>query len=157
MLEPALMLVSSPAAQGPDMTQYLVVCVGLIAVVLGLAYGFRRIFSRAISARAARRSLQVVDVLPLGGKQRLAVVRCYDRTFVVGLGDKEVSLVAELDVQALPEPTAEPLPLPADQSAFQRLLQRAVPRAPRPQPAAAAAMASHTTAPARLAPEGWLG
>ena len=53
-------------------------------------------------ARAARRSLQVLDVLPLGGKQRLAVVRCYDRTFLLGLGEKEVGLVSELDAVIAP-------------------------------------------------------
>ena len=53
------------------------------------------------------RSLSVLDVLPLGGKRRLAVVRCYDRTFVLGLGDREISAIAELD----PVGPAEETPL----------------------------------------------
>ena len=132
---------------GPDMTQYFMVCVGLIALVVLGGYAFKRVFARSLSARAARRSLQIVDVLPLGGKQRLAVVRCYERTFVVGLGDKEMCLVTELDAQSTPELVAlsiEPLPTEADQSTFQRLLRAARPRAPRkmtaPQPSGAPAL-----------------
>ncbi|MEO6708109.1 MAG: flagellar biosynthetic protein FliO [Planctomycetota bacterium] len=131
-----LALLEGPAAAktGPDMTQYFGVCVGLILLVVLGGYAFKRLFAHTLSTRAARRSLQIVDVLPLGGKQRLAVVRCYERTFVVGLGDKEMCLVTELDAQSTPELVAssvEPLPTPADQSAFQRLLRAARPRPPR--------------------------
>jgi flagellar biogenesis protein FliO len=62
--------------------------------------------------------------LPLGGKQRLAVVRCYDRTFALGLGEKEVSLVAEIDpVHAAAKKPAEPGP--ADKHAFLQALSKA--------------------------------
>ncbi len=139
---------------GPDMMQYLGVCVGLILLIVAGGWAFKRLFSRTLSARAARRSLQVIDMLPLGGRQKLAVVRCYERTFVIGLGDKELCLVAELDGQATPELAAtsvEPLASEADQSAFQRLLRSAVPRAPRKvaPPGRAAKQA--------LSPEGVLG
>ncbi len=137
------------------MTQYLVVCVGLIALVVLGGFGFKRLFARSLSARAARRSLQIVDMLPLGGKQKLAVVRCYERTFVVGLGDKEVCLITELDMQSTPELVAssvEPLPSPADQNAFQRLLRNARPRPPR------GATPTPQRAPeSTLSPEGVLG
>jgi hypothetical protein len=38
-------------------------------------------------------------VLPLGGRRQLVVVRCYDRTLALGLGDRDVSLLAELDTE----------------------------------------------------------
>jgi len=100
----------APAAfgSGPDLARYLLVCGGMIALLLVCGYGLRRLVRGAQSARAARRSLQMLDLLPLGGKQRLAVVRCYDRTFVLGLGDKEVALVAELDPEVDRAPTREP-------------------------------------------------
>lgn len=142
-------------AQGPDMTQYLAVCAGLIGLVVFGGWAFKRLFARSLSSRASRRSLQVLDLLPLGGRQKLAVVRCYDRTFVVGLGDKELCLVAELDAQATPELAAasvEPLASAADQNAFQRLLQGARPRAPR-----GANPAPRRAAESALAPEGVLG
>jgi flagellar biogenesis protein FliO len=107
---------------GPDLTRYFVVCGGLLALVALLAFGFRRLIGRTLAVRAARRSLQVVDMLPLGGKQRLAVVRCYDRTFLIGLGDKEVSGLAELDAAVLPE--RELAPTKADLHGFARVLDR---------------------------------
>jgi flagellar biosynthetic protein FliO len=84
-------------ATGPDLTRYLVVCVASIAALLGLAWLLRRTVGGRFRARAARRSLQVLDVLPLAGKQKLVVVRCYDRSFLIGTGEKEVRMLAELD------------------------------------------------------------
>jgi flagellar biogenesis protein FliO len=130
----ALLQTSPGTVGGPDLTQYFAVCVGLIAAIVIGGFAIKRLFKHTLTARAARRSLRIVDVLPLGGKQRLAVVSCYERTFIVGLGDKELCLVAELDAQATPELTAAgatPLPLPADQNAFQRLLGAVRPRAPK--------------------------
>ncbi len=83
--------------EGPDLTRYLLVCAGLVVLVGALGWLVRRLFARSLKERAARRCLQVTDLLPLGGKQRLAVVRCYDRSFLLGLGEKEVALLAELD------------------------------------------------------------
>ena len=115
---------AKPTATGPDLTRYLVVCGLLIALVVGLGWVFRRVVAGSLKLRAAQRSLQVIDLLPLGGKQRLAVVRCYDRTFALGLGEKEISLVAELD--AVIAPRAEAPPRPADARAFKDLIDRAL-------------------------------
>ena len=52
-------LTAKPNA-GTDMTQYLAVCVGLIALVLCCGWGFKRLFARSLAARAAKRSLQVL-------------------------------------------------------------------------------------------------
>ena len=84
-------------SSGPDLTRYLIACAGLILLLGGLAWVARRYLSSTLKARAGRRALQVLDMLPLGGKQRVCVVRCYDRTFALGVGDKEVGLIAEID------------------------------------------------------------
>ncbi|HED66090.1 MAG TPA: flagellar biosynthetic protein FliO [Planctomycetes bacterium] len=94
--------VATGLTSGPDLTRYVLVCLGLVALVLFLAWFFRRFVAESVKRRAAKRSLRVVDVLPLGGKRRLAVVQCYDRCFLIGLGEKEVTSIAELDE---PEPT----------------------------------------------------
>lgn len=107
---------------GPDMTRYLLVCGGLLALVLLLGVGFRKLISRTVTARAAQRSMQVMDMLPLGNKQRLCVVRCYDRTFLIGLGDKELSSIAELD--PVIAPATQPAPSRADLLTFSRMLER---------------------------------
>lgn len=82
---------------GPDMTRYVTICAVLILGTILVAYLFRRFLAGSMRTRAAARSLEILDVLPLGGKKKLSVIRCYDRTFVLGLGEKEVALVAELD------------------------------------------------------------
>ena len=97
------------ATSGVDMTRYTLVCVGLVVAILGLAWAFRRVISGNLRGRANRRSMQVVDILPLGGKRQLAVVRCYDRTLVLGLGERDVSLVTELDADQDVEGSLEKL------------------------------------------------
>jgi len=104
ILAPALLEGASVA--GPDWGRYWGVCALLLLATGGIAWAFRRAIGKAWKTRAAQRSLQVLDVLPLGGRRRLSVVRCYDRTFVLGLGDKEISLVAELDPVIGQEATA---------------------------------------------------
>jgi flagellar biogenesis protein FliO len=133
---------------GPDLTRYLLVSSALLLAVAGLAFGFRRFVGKSLVAKAAKRSLQVMDVLPLGSRQRLAVVRCYDRTFLLGLGERELALVAELDAVIAPERQA--LPSAADRSAFARWLERS-PAAPAP-PVLPAPPAVTVPAPAAPAP-----
>ncbi len=95
---------------GIDLLNYLLVC-GLILLLLGgLAYLMRRFVTGSVRRRAAKRSLRVIDVLPLSGRVKLVVVRCYDRSFLVGLGDKEVRAIAELSSE---EPALEARSEPA--------------------------------------------
>lgn len=149
---PAVVLAIAPGSlggtEGPDLTRYLLVCSALLLGLALLAFGLRRLAGRTLAGRAARRSLQVMDVLPLGGRSRLAVVRCYDRTFLLGMGEREVSLVAELDGVIAPDET--PLPERADREAFARLLARAPVRAPGRAPLRAPATVA-AAAPARAA------
>jgi len=107
---------------GPDLTRYFTVCGVLILVTIAIAWGLRRLLAGNLKLRASQRSLQVLDALSLGGKKRLAVVRCYDRTFVLGLGEREITPVAELD----PASGAEPQPVDPskpDQAAFAQALE----------------------------------
>lgn len=166
------------AMPGLDMTRYAAVCLGLVVMILLLGWGFKRFLAGNLRTRAGERSMKVVDVLPLGAKRQLAVVRCYDRTFVLGLGEREVNLVTELDVDedvegALPaaDPTATAARPPA--AGFGGLLEAAMgklgagraaganpetrpgPRAelrPTPPPAAPTTTAPATTRSATMPP-----
>lgn len=111
------------SAQGPDLTRYFTVLGILLVAIVALAFGFKKLFAGAMRAKAAKRHLAIVDLLPLGGKQRIAVVRCYDRTFALGLGDKEVALIAELD-PVVAEGRGQPTPDRAERTEFASLLQR---------------------------------
>lgn len=121
-------------ASGPDLTRYLVVCAATIAALLFLAWVFRRFVAGHVQTRAAKRSLQVLDVLPLSGKQKLVVVRCYERSFLLGVGEKEVRAIAELD--PVP-PTRAAGPGPSFSAALEgELVLQPAPAAARPATAA---------------------
>lgn len=93
-------------ASGVDLSRYVLVCVALgVLLALGL-WLLRRGVAGTLRRRAARRSLGVLDVLPLGRNKRLVVVRCYDRSFLIGVGEKELSCMAELE-RAEPEGPSE--------------------------------------------------
>jgi flagellar biogenesis protein FliO len=113
LMLPILALVSDlaahPAREGPDWNRYVLLCALLLVVLGALAWGMRALVAGSARIGGARRSLQVIDVLSLGGKQRVCVVRCYDRTFALGVGDKEVGLIAEIDAEAsMPKANAAP-------------------------------------------------
>ena len=106
-----MVLASGETPAGPDFSRYLLVCGLLLVGIVGLGLLTRRVLGRSLQMRAAKRSLQVTDVLPLGGKQRLLVVRCFDRSFLIGQGDKELSKIAELDeleLESMKRLVAEP-------------------------------------------------
>ena len=150
MFQPHLLAVADTTlggTQGPDLTRYLVVCGGLLLLVGLLGFAFRKLVTRTLSARAAPRQMQVMDVLPLGGKHKLCVVRCYDRTFLIGVGEKELSQIAELD--PVIAPTRETPPGKVELHAFSKVLERL--RGPSATPAAPAASATN------LSREGLLG
>ena len=108
--------------EGPDLTRYFTVCAILLVVTGLLAWGSRRLFASGLKKRASQRSLQTLDVLPLGGKQKLVVVRCYDRTFALGVGDHEITPIAELDSVEAPEAITVPAGK-ANDAAFAQALE----------------------------------
>ncbi|MFN0244928.1 MAG: FliO/MopB family protein [Planctomycetota bacterium] len=122
-----LALADAPArfagTSGPDLTRYITVCALLLVAIGGLAWGFRKLITGALRVKAAQRSLQIVDVLPLSNKQRVCVVRCYDRTFALGVGEKEIGLIAELDMSHTD--VVVPAAAPSRKSSFVAALARA--------------------------------
>ncbi|MAE28740.1 MAG: flagellar biosynthetic protein FliO [Planctomycetota bacterium] len=115
--------------QGPDLTRYIFVCGFLVIATLGLAWGFRRLFADSLRARAKERHLAVLDVLPLGKGRQVSVVRCFDRTFALGLAEKSVSLIAELDAVVGQEQVCGQEGA-VDLMDFNRLLESSGPRQP---------------------------
>ena len=128
-LPTAIALDAARLGGGFDLGRYLAVVLGLLALSGLVLWGSRRLIRGALRQRAGKRSLAIVDVLPLGGRRQLAVVRCYDRTFALGLGDKDVALIAELDPVLVPasEPSAARRPAAADSETrrFEGLVERA--------------------------------
>jgi flagellar biogenesis protein FliO len=88
-------------SEGPDLGWLMATVAVFVVTIAGLAFLFRKVVGGSLKARASKRDMHVLDVLPLGNKRQLAVVRCYDRTFALGLGERSVDLVAELDSQVI--------------------------------------------------------
>lgn len=145
----ALVLETPARAGGPDLTRYFTIVAILIAVVIGLGWGFRRMLAGALKQRASKRSLQVVDVLPLGGRRQLTVVRCYDRTFALGLGEKDVTLVAELDPVFTADEEAESQADPIERN-FMALFDSAKRRIAKAKPGAHVDVTEDAPAPTRI-------
>ncbi|MBL4770249.1 MAG: flagellar biosynthetic protein FliO [Planctomycetes bacterium] len=98
MLTTLALLQDLPQVQGPNLTRYFAVLGGVGVVLVLTAIGIRKLVNKgSLGFKGLQRSLEVVDMLPLGSRRHVAVVRCYDRTFAIGLGEKSVSLLAELD------------------------------------------------------------
>lgn len=87
--------------EGPDLGWLIATVTVFVITIAGLALLFKKVVGGSLRTRATKRDLHVLDVLPLGNKRQLAVVRCYDRTFALGLGERSVDLVAELDSGAI--------------------------------------------------------
>lgn len=137
---------------GPDLSRYFMVCAVLIVVTAGLAWGMRKLITGNLQQRAAKRSLQIVDVLGLGGKRKLAIVRCYDRTFVLGLGEREVTPVAELD-PCIGADITTPEPAKSDAAAFAKALEKVRQAMPTPAVRTSALQPNPAKNPERVSPD----
>jgi flagellar biogenesis protein FliO len=136
LLGPSLSVTGAGGQAGPDLTRYFLVCALLILGILGVGFLIRRLLSQPLRKRASRRSLQVMDVLPLGGRQRLLVVRCYDRSFLLSQADREIRAIAELDDEDAAVPASALERLRAEpEGDFQETLLRERVRAPEQPPA----------------------
>ena len=149
----SLQLLDVGDGSSADLTLLIGTVAALIAIILVVAWALRKVLTGAWRVRGARRSLRVIDVLPLGGRRQLAVVRCYDRTFLLGMGDKEVRLVSELDAVIEPAPPAR---TSTASLSFADLFRRAHPDVA-PEVEEARAEAPAPTAPVAPGPEGWVG
>ena len=108
-----------------------------LAITLLLLGGCLRLLRRYASGQLGSRArvpLEIVQRIPLGPKQGIALVRVGERVVAVGVGDGGVRPLLELegvDREALlsaPDPaTSSPLPaLPRSTPEFQALLKRAI-------------------------------
>jgi len=123
---------------GLDLNRYLLISAAMIVAIGGVGWFFQKTMANSMRDRAGKRSLRIVDVLPMGGKRRLAVVKVYDRTFVVGLGDKEISLISELDAETSEREELSPkgsgVKGPGLARAFEAIRSRVGEGKPKPQP-----------------------
>lgn len=95
---------ASAAAAGnavdPGLWSSLLVTMLALAFVLALAWLFLRLLKRATTLRSVdgRVPPQVVQAVPLGGRERLVVVRDGAHEYVLGVTAASVSLIDKRDV-----------------------------------------------------------
>ena len=80
-----------------DFVMALLRVIIFLPIVLALAYltvrfGMGRVTGTAVGGR----QLEIIERLPLNNKTGLAVVRCGERYFLMGLGDNSLGLLTEL-------------------------------------------------------------
>ncbi|AEJ40543.1 hypothetical protein TPY_2383 [Sulfobacillus acidophilus TPY] len=75
-----------------------------MVLVVGLAYGAARMLKKIGFGRTSpSRYLTQIDYLPLGPKRGVALVQIVDRTVALGVTDESVSLLMDIDPQAMAE------------------------------------------------------
>lgn len=100
---------SAPVASALDtgLWSSLLVTMLALAFVLALAWLFLRLLKRATTLRAVdgRGPPQVVQAVPLGGRERLVVVRDGGHEYVLGVTAASVSLIDKRPIA--PSPAGE--------------------------------------------------
>lgn len=96
---------SAPVVAGAGLWSSLLVTMLALAFVLALAWLFLRLLKRATTLRAVdgRVPPQVLKAVPLGGRERLVVVRDGEHEYVLGVTAASVSLIDKR--AAAPAPT----------------------------------------------------
>lgn len=102
LLFPAPVQAAQPRAAlepGLEADQDLTRLGGVLVAIAGLGYGALWLVRRVkgqLPTRRRGRTLEILDSLSLGQQRTLAVVRVYDRVFVLGLAKERISLIQEL-------------------------------------------------------------
>lgn len=99
--QPVVATQSAPSNPVGPLTEVLGTVLAL-AFVLALAWIFLRILQRTGIARnrSGKATLQVVQQVSLGGRERVALVRHGDREYLLGVTPHQVQLLSEYTEQA---------------------------------------------------------
>ncbi len=112
--EEAAIRTPAPLASAGKVMFFLVIVLGLIVALAWLVSK-----TRGVQLAQGQGQLNIVATLPLGMKEKIAVVQVGEKQLLVGITPQQITTLAELD---------EPLPQ-ADTSApasFQELLKKAI-------------------------------
>lgn len=95
---------TGPAAAG--LWSSVLVTLVALAFVLALAWLFLRLLKRATTLRTAggQTALQVVQAVPLGGRERLVVVRHGAHEYVLGVTPASVILIDKTTLKSSDQP-----------------------------------------------------
>ena len=83
---------------GAGARRVVLVMVGLTAAVIGGFLIFARLNRRGLRATAGSRPLRVMDRVALGPKKYACVLNACGRHLLIGIGEREITLLMELDL-----------------------------------------------------------
>lgn len=73
----------------------------IVALIIYLSYVAARFIARSPLRNGNSRYLRMVDQMPVGQNRAVSVIQVGDRYFLVGIAEKQVSLLAELGEEDL--------------------------------------------------------
>jgi flagellar biosynthetic protein FliO len=119
--------VEAPASD-PSLTAAVVKMVSALAVVIAVVYAalyaLRKLMGRKNGARGGRGSLELLETTYVGQRQSISLVRVGERSVLVGVTERQISTLTELDADETAA-LAREIPTPATEDSFSRALSRA--------------------------------
>ncbi len=85
-----------------DIVKMVLALACIVGLIFGVVFVLKRFLPGATRAANERVDMYMVGQLPLGSRQRIAVVRVHDRTLVLGISEASINTLAELT----PKPAA---------------------------------------------------
>jgi len=85
---------------GAGAARVVLVMAGLIAAVIGGFLVFGRLSRRGLRTMAGSRPLRVMDRVALGPKKYACVLNACGRHLLIGIGEREITLLMELDLSS---------------------------------------------------------
>lgn len=85
--------IGSAGIKAPDLAQWLLSCLFVLALIFLLAWSLRRM---QVHKGYSKTGVRVVSSAMLGRKERVAVIEAAGREFLVGVAEGRVSLISEL-------------------------------------------------------------
>ncbi|WED21055.1 flagellar biosynthetic protein FliO [Vibrio sp. JC009] len=84
------------AAGAPDMD--LLTTFGSLVLVIGVIFGLAWVLKRMqLPAMGNQKDLRVVRQMPMGAKERIAVIQVGEEQFVIGVTAQSINLISRLD------------------------------------------------------------
>ncbi|MDP5254791.1 MULTISPECIES: flagellar biosynthetic protein FliO [unclassified Vibrio] len=111
-------LMAAEQGQGPslEIASSVLSLLLVIALIVILAWGIKRLNGGGLTQR---HGLKIISQLPVGTKERIAVVEAGDEQFLIGVTAQNIHLIAKLEQRL--ESTAGPAASP-----FQQLLAKRI-------------------------------
>lgn len=87
-----------------DIVQYLLSFALVIGLLLALLYALKKLQRANPFVKGQHQRLHIVETLSVGPRQKIAIIRCDDQEFVVGLSPQGIQSIGSVNTP--PEPSS---------------------------------------------------